>query len=46
MVENKKIFEQIARTENGSNCNVLSYRHWIRLNELYMLMESFMQISN
>ena len=46
MAENRKIFKQIARREYWSKCNALYSYHWIRLDKLYKLMESFFQILN
>ena len=45
LAENWKILKKrIVRLEHWSKCNVLGIYQWIRLNELYKLMESFFQI--
>ena len=42
---NHKVFKRIARCKYLSKCNVLYLYQWIRLDKLYRLMESFLQIS-
>ena len=45
LAENRKIFKWISRRGYWSKWNVLAICKWIRLNELYKLMESFLHIS-